>query len=209
MLARVDLVWIVLNIWMKPRTVPKSPMSGAIWAIVAMRFNLSSSGGTSISPASSRASRTPSRPLSRLRMATLTRRATGPGVASQMESASTTLSRLSTLRTPLRNSVELIWARWQCRARSINTTTATALVNNIRYSTGPPLDNNTGNLGMISLYFFGAWVQRANLGAGRCAEPEGAEARLLWNRANPMLQVMTRPEKAPAEAELRRKIDEL
>jgi len=35
----------------------------------------------------------------------------GPGVASQMEMASTTLSRLRTLRTPLRNSMELIWAR--------------------------------------------------------------------------------------------------
>ncbi len=40
-----------------------------------------------------------------------TSRATGPGVASQMDSASTTLFRLRTVRTPLRNSVELICAR--------------------------------------------------------------------------------------------------
>ena len=32
-------------------------------------------------------------------------------VASQIETASTTLSRLRTFRTPLRNSIELIWAR--------------------------------------------------------------------------------------------------
>ena len=39
--------------------------------------------------------------------------ATGPFVASQMASASTTLSRLRTVRTPLRNSVELICAVWK------------------------------------------------------------------------------------------------
>src|SRR5438093_97021 len=65
----------------------------------------------SSSPASSSSERTPWRARSRMRMAIFTRRATGPGVASQMESASTTFSRLSTLRTPFRNSMELIWAR--------------------------------------------------------------------------------------------------
>ena len=75
-------------------------------------------------------------------------RATGPGVASQMESASTTLLRLSTVRTPLRNSLELIWARWQCRKRSIKMATATALIARSNHSTGPPFDNNTGNVSM-------------------------------------------------------------
>jgi hypothetical protein len=76
--------------------------------MVAIKFNRSSSSGTSVRPASSTASRTRSRLLSRLSMAVFTSRATGPGVASQIEIASTTLSRFSTLRTPLRNSVELI-----------------------------------------------------------------------------------------------------
>jgi len=55
---------------------------------------------------------TRSRPASRLRIAAFTRRETGPGVASQIETASMTLSRLSTLRTPARNWAESIWTRW-------------------------------------------------------------------------------------------------
>ena len=53
----------------------------------------------------------PSRPPSRLRIATFTMRATGPGVASQIETASTMFARFSTFRTPFRNSAELICAR--------------------------------------------------------------------------------------------------
>jgi hypothetical protein len=74
----------------------------------------------------------------------LDERATGPGVASQMEMASTTLSRLSTLRTPLRNSVELICARWQNSARSMNTTMAMAAAIKISQITGPPLARSVG-----------------------------------------------------------------
>ena len=103
---------------MKPRTVPSNPSNGAICAMVASKFNFCSSRGTSHAPASSSTSRTASRPRSRLRIASLTRRATGPGVASQMARASTTFSRLRTLRTPLRNSMELICSRWYCRSRS-------------------------------------------------------------------------------------------
>ena len=107
---RIDAADEVI-VTIKPSTVPNKPSSGASWAMVASKFNFSSSRGTSARPASSSASRTRSRPWSRFRMAVRTRRATGPGVASQIESASTTLLRLSTVRTPLRNSVELICAR--------------------------------------------------------------------------------------------------
>ena len=96
---------------MKPSTVPSKPSNGANCAIVASKLSFSSRRGTSLKPASSSASRTRSRPRSRLRIAVLTSRATGPGVASQIERASTTLSRFRTVLTPLRNSVELIWAR--------------------------------------------------------------------------------------------------
>lgn len=53
-----------------------------------------------------------------------------------------------TVRMPLRNSVELICARWQCRKRSMKTATATALMIRSSHSTGPPWDNITGNVGM-------------------------------------------------------------
>src|ERR1051326_6379718 len=94
-------------------------------------------------------------------MAVLTNRATGPGVASHIDSASTMLSRLRTLRTPLRNSVELICARWQCRNRSIKTSTATALANRITQSTGPPLDTKSRKDTIRSLYGSQREVQRS------------------------------------------------
>ena len=79
-------------------------------------------------------------------MATLTSRATGPGVASQIARASTTLSRLSTLRTPLRNSPELICSRWYWSKRSRNTASATALVAMIIQIIHPPWDKKLGNM---------------------------------------------------------------
>src|SRR5258706_254838 len=69
---------------MKPITVPSKPSRGAICAIVASRFSFSSSRGTSARPASSRASRTRSRPWSRLSTAVLTSRAPGWMGASQV-----------------------------------------------------------------------------------------------------------------------------
>src|ERR1017187_9590736 len=133
---------------MNPSIVPSRPSSGASWAIVASKSSFSSSRGTSTKPASSSASRTRSRPWSRFKMAVLTNRATGPGVASQMDRASTTLLRLRTVRTPLRNSVELICARWQCKNRSMKTATPTALTSRSNHSTGPPLANISGTAGM-------------------------------------------------------------
>ena len=140
---------ITPNILMKPSAVPSSPSNGAICAMVASMFNFSSKRGTSCSPVSSSASRTPSRPRSRLRMAFFTSRATGPGVASQMESASTTLSRLSTVRTPARNSAELICARWKWSTRSTNTAMATALRSSSSHTTGPPAESNVGSMGFL------------------------------------------------------------
>src|SRR5882724_10046428 len=150
---------------MSPITVPNRPSNGANCAMVASKFSFSSSRGTSISPASSNDSRTRSRPLSRFKIAVFTRRATGPGVASQMEIASTTLSRRSTLRTPLRNSVELICARWQWKKRSMKTTMATAPASRINKKTGPPLFRINGKV-MRSLYDLTLQVQRAKLGSG-------------------------------------------
>jgi hypothetical protein len=63
-----------------------------------------------------------------------------------MEMASTTLSRLSTFRTPLRNSAELICERWQYSTRSINTTSAMAAAIKISQITGPPSVRNVGNM---------------------------------------------------------------
>src|ERR1035437_255686 len=66
-----------------------------------------------------------------------------------MEIASTIFSRLRTVRTPLRNSAELICERWQNNARSMNTTSAVEAASRMSQMTGPPLAKSVGNMSLL------------------------------------------------------------
>ncbi len=118
--------------------VPKSPSSGATWAIVVITTSRRSIRDISAAAASCSVRYRSSFSASRYRIATFTRYATGPGVSSQSASASLILPWLSTLKIPFRKSLYRIRARCRLRERSMKTYSAPAPPARMHHETAPP-----------------------------------------------------------------------